>query len=242
MKAKFTALYDGLRVDSDAGITLSDGEILPLPPKELEVLCLLMSERGQLVLKDRLLEEVWGYERGSESGLMRCVCSLRKRLSQVSPLFAKSIKTEFGRGYRFIGNLISSQLVVTDDAFYALIDASPDFIALKDGQGRWQAANRAGLTMYKLINLDWQGKSDHELGEMVPEFSENLRICHETDEQAWARGETMESIEHLVTPELELVFHVYKSLLFNKDGSRRTLVVHGRNVTKLLKGNLLKSV
>lgn len=235
MKAKFTALYDGLKIDSEDGVLLSDGKMLPISPKELAVLCLLISESGRLVDKSRMLDEVWGTSQVGEGSLMRCISSLRKRLKQHSPKTADAIKTEFGRGYRFVGKPTSSQVVLTDDMFYALIDASPDFIALKDGEGRWQAVNKAGLAMYKLTDLAWMGKSDLELGEMVPEFKENLMICRETDEKAWEFGKTMESIEYISTPEVELVFQVFKSPLFHADGSRKTLVVHGRNVTNLLK-------
>ena len=235
MKARFSALFDGLKIDSEDGIFLEDGKSFPITPKELSVLCLLMSEAGRLVEKDRILEEVWSNEHAGDSSLMRSISSLRKRLQQVSSAAAESIKTEHGRGYRFVGEVVSSQLVVTDDMFYALIDASPDFIALKDGQGRWQAANQAGLAMYKLSMLDWIGKTDLELGEMVPEFRDNLTTCHQSDEAAWNIGEPSYSVEYVKTAELELVFHVSKSPLFHSDGTRKTLVVHGRNVTELLK-------
>lgn len=235
VKAKFTALYDGIRVDSEDGVTLKGGVTVPLSPKELSMLCLLMSEAGRAVEKVRILDEVWGSSQVGDGSLMRCASSLRKKLNQYAPTLASAIKTQFGRGYRFVGDLSASQTVVIDEAFYALIDASPDFIALKDGEGRWQAVNAAGLAMYKLYDLDWIGKSDLELGEMVPEFRENLTLCHRSDEEAWRHGRTLESIEYVKTPEIELVFQVFKSPIFHPDVSRKTLVVHGRNVTDLLR-------
>lgn len=42
-----------------------------------------------------------------------------------------------------------------------LLDAMPDFVCFKDGSGRWLVANRFGLQMFGLEEVDYRGRSDH---------------------------------------------------------------------------------
>jgi len=235
MKEKFEATFDVFHVDSNNGLSLVGGDLLPLPPKELALLCSLIRYAGQLVTKDTIVSEVWNGSDVSDASIMRCVSSLKKHLSQVTMRDEDFIRSEYGRGYRFVGEVTSSRSVITDDAFFAVIDASPDFIALKDGEGRWLAVNQAGLSMYELIGLDWQGKTDCEIAEMSPKFTDNLAACTLTDEQAWTGAKTMNFVERMYVNEVVRVFYVAKSPLFNADGSRKMLVVFGREVTELLR-------
>ncbi len=68
-----------------------------LPPKEWQVLRLLLVSGGRLMTKDRLLELAWPHGDVSEESLTRCIYSLRKYLKADKGL----IKTIYGRGYRF---------------------------------------------------------------------------------------------------------------------------------------------
>jgi diguanylate cyclase (GGDEF)-like protein/PAS domain S-box-containing protein len=117
-----------------------------------------------------------------------------------------------------------------------LINASPDFIAFKDGEGRWQVANDAGLAMYGLSGMSYQDKTDAQLAEMTPpEFAESLRICTTTDEQAWRAGAMTKSMEMITVPDgSKLYFDVVKIPLFELDETRKALIVMGRNVTELV--------
>jgi DNA-binding winged helix-turn-helix (wHTH) protein len=76
-------------------------EVLPLRPKPFAVLCCLMSQAGQLVTKDTLLETVWPETAVSESALTVAIRQLRRVLGDRAraPQF---IETVHGRGYRFI--------------------------------------------------------------------------------------------------------------------------------------------
>ena len=114
-----------------------------------------------------------------------------------------------------------------------LIDASPDFIAFKDGKGAWQMANLAGLAMYELTDKPWRGKTDVELAEMLPPWlKESLLTCAKTDEAAWQAGSIKRSKEYISLENGdELMFDVTKTPLFDDDGKRKALVVIGRDMT-----------
>jgi DNA-binding winged helix-turn-helix (wHTH) protein/predicted ATPase len=76
-------------------------EAIPLSPKTFAVLRCLVSQAGQLVTKDALLEAVWPATMVSESILTVAMRTLRRALGDEArtPRF---IETVHGRGYRFI--------------------------------------------------------------------------------------------------------------------------------------------
>ncbi len=73
------------------------GADVQLPPKEWQVLRLLLVSGGVLMTKDRLLELAWPQGEVAEESLTRCIYSLRKYLGADKGF----IKTIYGRGYRF---------------------------------------------------------------------------------------------------------------------------------------------
>jgi two-component system OmpR family response regulator len=73
------------------------GTDVQLPPKEWQVLRLLLVSGGVLMTKDRLLEQAWPQGEVAEESLTRCIYSLRKYLGADKGF----IKTIYGRGYRF---------------------------------------------------------------------------------------------------------------------------------------------
>lgn len=78
------------------GTLLRNSAVLALPPKELAVLRLLLSQRGQIVAPDELRRSVWGGVHVSADSLPRCISSLRARLES-----NECIQTVYKRGYRF---------------------------------------------------------------------------------------------------------------------------------------------
>lgn len=70
---------------------------IQLPPKEWQVLRLLLASGGTLMTKDRLLELAWGRGEVADESLTRCIYSLRKHLRTDKGF----IKTIYGKGYRF---------------------------------------------------------------------------------------------------------------------------------------------
>ena len=79
------------------GRLTGEGADVQLPPKEWQVLRLLLVSGGMLMTKDRLLEIAWPQGEVAEESLTRCIYSLRKHLGADKGF----IKTIYGRGYRF---------------------------------------------------------------------------------------------------------------------------------------------
>ena len=74
---------------------------MPLAPKVLETLLVLVENRDRVLSKDELLDQVWGGASVEEGGLTRNVSILRKTLGE-KPDDHQFIVTVPGRGYRFV--------------------------------------------------------------------------------------------------------------------------------------------
>jgi DNA-binding winged helix-turn-helix (wHTH) protein len=76
-------------------------EAIPLPPKTFAVLCCLVTQAGQLVTKEALLEAVWPETVVSEAVVTVAIRALRRVLGDLAHI-PQFIETVHGRGYRFI--------------------------------------------------------------------------------------------------------------------------------------------
>ena len=129
--------------------------------------------------------------------------------------------------------LADKKLKESEARLRTLINATPDIICFKDGQGRWLAANDADLALFELTDVDYVGKKDSELAEYSNFYRESFLTCEETDESAWAAGGLSRQDEIIPTPnDGDKVYDVIKVPLFDGDGSREALVVLGRDITK----------
>ncbi len=78
------------------------GELVPLPPKEFELLELLLARKGRLLTRDYLIEEVWGHDYvGDTRTLDVHVKRLRQKLEE-DPHRPVHLITVRGLGYRFV--------------------------------------------------------------------------------------------------------------------------------------------
>ena len=82
---------------------LRDGRDVPLPPKAVELLAVLIARAGRLVTRDTLLKEVWPDTFVEEANLSYTMSVLRKALGDESS--ERYIDTVQKRGYRFIGEI-----------------------------------------------------------------------------------------------------------------------------------------
>ncbi len=95
--------FGAVEVDFDKHEALRQGKRIDLTGKEFEVLRLLARHRGEIVTRDRLLEEVWGYEsypttRTVDNHILR----LRQKLEE-DPSDPRYIVSIYGEGYKFVG-------------------------------------------------------------------------------------------------------------------------------------------
>ncbi len=90
--------YKGLSVDFTARIVTVDGEVLPLSPKEYDLLFYFVRNRNIALSREKLISDVWGYDfYGSDRTLDTHVKLLRKSIGR----FAECVVTLRGVGYRF---------------------------------------------------------------------------------------------------------------------------------------------
>ena len=115
----------------------------------------------------------------------------------------------------------------------ALIEAIPDAVFLKDGEGRWLITNEPARQMFQLHDLAWQGKTEMELADMHPAFRAAHEGCLASDEKAWQAGQLLVSEESVVGEDGRCaIIESRKAPVFGKEGQRKGLVVIGRDVTE----------
>ncbi len=122
----------------------------------------------------------------------------------------------------------------SEEQLRALINAMPEIVAFKDGEGRWLQVNQADLELFRLEGVDYRGKTDAELADYThPVYREAFLNCEATDEQAWREGRHSRAEERIPTVDGgHRLLEVDKIPLFHEDGSRRGLVVLGRDITE----------
>ncbi|MBP8295165.1 MAG: helix-turn-helix transcriptional regulator [Burkholderiales bacterium] len=83
---------------------IRQGQPVELPPKSFALLAYLAQRPGELVLKDTLLDAVWGRRFVSEGAIKTVVSELRAALGDDAraPLWIETVQR---RGYRFVGRL-----------------------------------------------------------------------------------------------------------------------------------------
>jgi len=89
---------EGLTVDFTARIVTVDGRTVDLSPKEYDLLFYLIRNRRIALSRERLIEEIWGYDfDGDDRTLDTHIKLLRRSLGE----YSKFITTLRGVGYRF---------------------------------------------------------------------------------------------------------------------------------------------
>jgi diguanylate cyclase (GGDEF)-like protein/PAS domain S-box-containing protein len=122
----------------------------------------------------------------------------------------------------------------SEERLRSLIDAMPDSVQFKDAEGRWLAYNREAQRAFALEPIDCHGRSDSELADLAhPLFKAALQQCRETDERVWQSGVLSRVEEVLPQPDgSKKFFDVIKVPLLHPDGSRKGLVIIGRDMTQ----------
>lgn len=96
--------FGEFRLDTRKRTLWHKGEPVPMPLKELDLLCLLVEHPGELVTKDEILDKIWQDSFVEESNLSRHIYLLRKTLKQLGQN-GDLIQNIPRRGYRFAGEV-----------------------------------------------------------------------------------------------------------------------------------------
>ena len=90
--------FEGLKIDFTGRLVYVDGEKINLSPKEYELLFYLVRNRGIALTREKLINDVWGYDFfGDDRTLDTHIKLLRKALGK----YSSYIVTLRGVGYRF---------------------------------------------------------------------------------------------------------------------------------------------
>lgn len=125
------------------------------------------------------------------------------------------------------------QLKEAEQRRRTLINSMVDFVNFKDGDGRWLESNTFGLQLFQLEHVDYKGKKDSELAEYTEFYKESLIYCEVSDEETWMKGVITRCEEIIPLPDgNHKTFDTIKVPLFFEDGSRKGLVVIGRDISE----------
>lgn len=128
---------------------------------------------------------------------------------------------------------IQESLVQSEDRLRTFINATPDIVCFKDGQGRWLEANEAKLELFQLKEVDYTGKKDSELAESSGFYRDALLTCERTDEGTWQKRVLSRRDATILRPDGTcMTYDVIKIPLYHGDGRRKGLVVLGRDITE----------
>lgn len=97
---KQTLTFEGLEIDMSGRVVKVDGTPASLTPKEYDLLFYLVRNKGIALSREKLLEEVWGYDfYGDDRTVDTHIKMLRNSLGE----YRKFIITLRGMGYKFDG-------------------------------------------------------------------------------------------------------------------------------------------
>ena len=91
------------------------GVLVPLRPKECDVLAYLLAHRDRVVSKDELLEQVWPGQFVGDATLHVRILAVRKAIGDDGTT-ARRLRTVRGRGYRFVAPVAAGAPPVSETA------------------------------------------------------------------------------------------------------------------------------
>ena len=90
--------YEGLEINVTGREVIVDGKVASLTPKEYDLLFYLVRNKGIALTREKLLEEVWGYDfYGDDRTVDTHIKMLRNSIGE----YRKFIRTLRGMGYKF---------------------------------------------------------------------------------------------------------------------------------------------
>ena len=152
---------------------------------------------------------------------------LLKEIDQLKVKIAELEKSESKR------KQVEKALEESEKQLQTLIDAMPDFVCFKDGDGYWLKANNASISIFQLEDIDYRGKKDSELAELNSKLRGSFLTCKETDARVWKEGGLIHGEETVPDSDGSVrVFDVTKVPVFHPDGEPKGLVVIGHDITE----------
>jgi two-component system alkaline phosphatase synthesis response regulator PhoP len=95
--------FDDVRIHRRGRQVFKAGKELALTRKEFDLLIYLVEHRGEIVTRDRLLDEVWGYHADVYSRTVDQHVAVLRRKLEANPARPCFLLTVHGLGYKFVG-------------------------------------------------------------------------------------------------------------------------------------------
>jgi PAS domain S-box-containing protein len=130
--------------------------------------------------------------------------------------------------------VLEQQLRDTEHRFYSTIDTIDDLVIIKDGDGRWKTLNKVGQDIFGWYHGEYYNKTDHELIALFPQMKDTLSQCILTDNAAWDLGRSNRGEEYITFGNSYRILDVIKTPVFNTDGTRKELIIVGRDMTEII--------
>jgi DNA-binding winged helix-turn-helix (wHTH) protein len=99
--------FDGFELDTDRMELRRGTALVPLEPQVFDVLAYLVEQHERVVQKDELIEHIWPEKYITEAALHSRLMSARRAIGD-SGQAQSLIRTVHGRGYRFVGDVVTS--------------------------------------------------------------------------------------------------------------------------------------
>ena len=130
---------------------------------------------------------------------------------------------------------VKKNLKEREEQLSTLLDASPDIICFKDGEGKWMHANKSILNLFSLNQADYKNKSSYDLIDCINKISSSaLKAFDKTDEIAWNKGSITRNEEVIDQPDgKRRIYDMIRVPIYKNNGDRKGLLVFGRDITKL---------
>src|ERR1700754_5103167 len=106
--------FGPFELDAHDRLLTTQGDVVPLTPKALDTLLILVELGGHVVTKDELIERVWPDSFVEQNNLAQNISALRKALGE-SADGIRYIDTVPKRGYRFIAPVSAYEVTIDQD-------------------------------------------------------------------------------------------------------------------------------
>ncbi|MBM3127725.1 MAG: response regulator transcription factor [Chloroflexi bacterium] len=93
-----------LVIDTDSRRVTKNGKVIDLTPTEYRLLAALAENTGRVLSHEQLLNKVWGYEFGEDTGYVKRYIWYLRRKVEDDPRKPEHVLTERGFGYIFQGD------------------------------------------------------------------------------------------------------------------------------------------
>jgi len=151
LKTKHIYEFGAYHLDPDEKVLRREGQVVALPPKDLEMLLVLVEQSGHIVTKEELLQKVWPGVFIEEGNLARHVFNLRQVLGEAAD-GRKYIETVPKRGYRFVGLIQEQDEAIEPQPASAVVSDQPQKHSLvPPGRSRWLGSLAAILIIAAVV-------------------------------------------------------------------------------------------